>query len=262
MCYKMVRCTTCDLLFVDEPPNVQELSDNYQDAFYDSSDEAFDAAMVYAGAIRPLLTKLTNRNSALEIGAGTGVFLDHLNTIGFSQLVGVEPSTAAISAAPVHRKPWILQGMFKETDFQANSFDLVCCFMTLEHVREPGELIKSVSRLLKPGGAFVAVTHDYRSFTNRLLGKKSPIVDIEHMQLFSMKSLVELFSRANFNDIYISTFLNKYSLSYWIRISPVPHFVKRVFAHKYFYWLKNIKLSINVGNCICWGFKADSKSTL
>jgi SAM-dependent methyltransferase len=105
---------------------------------------------------------------------------------GFSELVGVEPSTAAIAAAPENRRQWIREGIFREADFSPSSFDLICCFMTMEHVPDPKVISDAAFRLLKPGGAFVTVTHDYRATVNRVLGKRSPIIDIDHMGRHSL----------------------------------------------------------------------------
>jgi SAM-dependent methyltransferase len=256
MCHHMVRCSVCDLVYADMPPQEEELAESYHAASYDSSEEADDAAKSYILAIQPALAHLRNRESALEIGTGTGVFLEHLKSAGFTTLVGVEPSTAAIAAAPAHRRSWIREGMFDESDFLPGSFDLICCFMTMEHVGDPMEIAKSALRLLRPGGVFLTVTHDYTSTVNRFLGKRSPIVDIEHLQIFSRRSIRELYARAGFGNISVESFINRYSLRYWLRLSPLPGFLKssleRMISSSN---LGSGRLGINVGNMIAAGFR-------
>lgn len=256
MCHHLVRCPTCDLVYADAPPAEEDLAHAYHAADYDSSEEANDAATAYLNAIRPTLKGLARRQSALEIGTGTGVFLDQLSHAGFTELVGVEPSSAAIAAAPAHRRAWIRQGMFEETDYAPESFDLVCCFMTMEHVRDPNVIARAAFRLLRPGGAFVTVTHNWRGALNRLLGKRSPIIDIEHMQLFSKASLGYLFEKTGFSDVGIHSFSNNYSLKYWARLAPLPQSLKRhvpSFIHRLHG--DKVKLRVNVGNVISSGFK-------
>src|SRR5450830_1071724 len=131
MCHQLVRCRICDLVYADTPPAVEELAQAYHTASYDSAEEANDAAMSYAEAIKPVLQALAHRGVALEIGTGTGIFLEHLKSDGFSELIGVEPSSAAIAAAPESRRIWIREGMFREQDFEPASIDLICCFMTM-----------------------------------------------------------------------------------------------------------------------------------
>jgi len=255
--YQMVQCENCDVVYVDHPPSQQALAHAYHVADYDSADEANDAAAAYLRELGPVLTRLS-LGSALEIGTGTGVLLDGLVAKGFERVLGIEPSTAAILAAPDHRRAWIREGIFRESDYQPESFDLVCCFMTLEHVREPSEIAESVWRMLKPGGAFVTVTHDYRSTVNRLLGRRSPIIDVEHMQLFSAKSIAALLGRAGYRDVKIRPFANRYAISYWARLMPASPKIKRLLVRALtFLGLSRIKMSLNVGNMIAVGFRPE-----
>ena len=102
----------------------------------------------------------------------------------------------------------------------------------------------------------MSVTHDHKSFVNQVLGKKSPIVDIEHLQLFSKKSIVELLQRSNFNSIGEFSFFNRYSLRYWVRLFPFPKNLKRqILRALVFTRLGNVKIALNVGNTMAWGQK-------
>lgn len=259
MCHGLVRCLECDLVYVDEPPSQTDLADAYHVADYDSSREAEDAADTYIEILRPVLTRLPQRGRALEIGSGTGVFLERLKQSGFLDVVGVEPSKAAIAAAPAYRRPWIRKGIFDEGDFEPASFDLICCFMTMEHVLDPGAVARSALRLARPGGAFVVVAHDYRGVVNRLLGRRSPIIDIQHMQLFSRASAGRLFAEAGFCDISVASFANRYRLDYWMRLTPLPAPAK-VLAQKAssLGGLGAAKLSFNVGNLLAYGFRSST----
>lgn len=256
MNHHLVRCPDCDLVYADCPPNEQSLAEAYHDAAYDSAEEANDAATAYAEAIAPLLARLPARHSALEIGTGTGVFLEHLERAGFRELVGVEPSLAALAAAEPHRRQWLRAGVFREQDFEPGSFDLVCCFMTMEHVRDPRLIAEAALRLLRPGGAFVTVTHDYRAWVNRLLGRRSPIIDIEHMQLFSRGSIAALLAGSGYTGVVARAFPNRYACRYWLRLLPLPEPVKAA-------GLKLLaatgtaqrRVSLNVGNTIAAGYK-------
>jgi SAM-dependent methyltransferase len=256
MSHRLVTCPHCQLVYVPTPPAQDTLAVAYHEAAYDSAQEAEDAARSYAEAIEPILQKLGQRGAALEIGTGSGVFLERLADAGFGELVGVEPSLAAIRAATPRRRAWIREGIFDEQQFQPASFDLVCCFMTMEHVAEPGKLAASALRLLRPGGAFVTVTHDYRSPVNRLLGRRSPIIDIEHMQLFSTNSVQELYRRAGFADVSVKAFANRYRLGYWLRLTPLPAPVKRALDTLLRRTgLAQARLAFNVGNSIAAGFR-------
>lgn len=256
MNHQLVQCPTCDLVYANDPPDQSILAEAYHVASFDSAQEADDAAAAYGKAVLPVLSRLKSRESALEIGAGTGIFLDVLQSQGFKVTLGVEPSSAAIAAAPPHRRGWLTEAIFRESDFQPESFDFICCFMTLEHVRDPHEIVSAASRLLRPGGALALVTHDYRSGVNRLLGKRSPIIDIEHMQLFSPKSIRRLLERNSFDSIDVHSFKNRYALRYWMRLLPLSvglkqNMIKGLDA----VGMADMKLSFNVGNMLSFGFR-------
>ena len=76
MCHRLVRCSNCDLVYADQPPDATELAHAYHVAEYDSSEEANDAAAAYVRALQPTLSLLARHHSVLEIGAGTGIFLE------------------------------------------------------------------------------------------------------------------------------------------------------------------------------------------
>ncbi len=256
MCYQLLRCPVCDVVYVEHPVSQEDLALAYHQSDFDSTEEADAAAQTYMKAMAPILEKIENKGLALEIGTGTGILLDHLKGVGFEKVMGVEPSPAAIAAAPDHRREWIIENIFVESDFEPNSCDLITCFMTLEHVRFPKELLASCYRLLRPGGAVVFVTHNYRSIVNRILGRRSPIIDIEHMQIFSHTSMSYLLKEEGFADVDVKPFLNRYRIHYWVRLLPFSTTFKirltRLISALGF---SKVQMSIGVGNIMSSGFK-------
>jgi SAM-dependent methyltransferase len=256
MCHELVQCPQCDLVYVPNPPDQSVLSQAYHLSDFDSSQEADDAAHTYLKATKGVLERIKYKGRALEIGTGTGIFLEKLKDVGFEEVVGVEPSTAAIKAAPLHRQKWIREGVFNEFDFEPQSFDFICCFMTLEHVRDPQDLVLAAYRLLRPGGAIALVTHDYRSSVNRILGSRSPIIDIEHMQLFSKPSIQKILENNGFLNVHIASFRNRYELKYWLRLMPFGQSIMAATVQLLkILRLADLKLSFNVGNIISTGFR-------
>jgi SAM-dependent methyltransferase len=256
MSYQMLRCETCCTVFAAAAPPPECLAAAYSQAAYDSAEEAILAADTYEAVLQPVIASLPQRARALEIGTGTGVFLERLRAAGFADVAGVEPSKAAIAAAEAKIRPLIYEGVFAEEDFARESFDLICCFQTLEHVSAPKEVTGACLRLLRPGGVLAYVTHDYTAPINRLLGRRSPIIDIEHLQLFCRSSLEQLLVRAGFVVEEITPLVNRYPLRYWLRLSPLPPPIKRVSSHTLaFLGLGGLRIGVNVGNLMAIGRK-------
>lgn len=222
MSFRLVRCAICSTVYASEAPNADFLAGVYREASYDSAEEARSAAGSYADALAPYLDRLRRRGVALEVGAGTGAFLERLRYMDFGKVLGIEPSAAAIAAADPEVRPMIREGIFVGDEFPAGSVSLVCCFQTLEHVADPHALTVAAYRLLEPGGMIAVVSHDYTAPINQFLGRRSPIIDIEHLQLFAPKSLRHLLGEAGFSDIDIAPIANTYALRYWLRLLPVP----------------------------------------
>ena len=227
MHYRLIDCPGCDLLYANPLPGEACLADGYTRAAYDSGVESHFAAATYAALLADIAGRLPDRSGALDIGAGDGAFLEELLQQGFDGVVGVEPSQAPIAAARAAVRPLLKEGVFRGDDFAPASLSLVTCFQTLEHLNDPVETTHAVWRLLKPGGAAFFICHDRRAFSARLLGRKSPIFDIEHLQLFSAGSARYLLEQAGFQDVKIMPIINRYPLRYWLRLVPLPNRFKR-----------------------------------
>lgn len=226
MSLRMVRCADCGGVYAPQPPSSNFLSRAYREAGFASSQEAKEAARAYW---RALASRLVNASGgAIEAGAGTGAFLPYLKGAGFDPVVGVEPSWAAIEAADAEARALLKESEFDPADFAAGSFSFFCCFQTLEHVLSPKALMDGAFEVLAPDGLVAVVTHDHSAWLNRLLGRRSPIVDVEHLQLFSPGSLRVLLGRCGFVDVTVEPLRNAYHLRYWLKLFPVPVAVKKV----------------------------------
>ena len=258
MSYRLVRCTDCATVYATAAPPAAALANAYAEAGYDSSVEAALAADTYAAALAGVIAGLPNRGRVLEIGTGTGVLLPRLMAAGFREAIGIEPSHAAIAAASPDVRPLIREGVFVEADHEPASFDLICCFQTLEHVPDPRVLVQSCARLLRPRGALALVTHDYAAPLNRLLGRRSPIIDIEHLQLFCRASLDRLLRDTGFQRRKIEAISNRYPLRYWLRLTPLPGGIKHAIGQALdLTGLGSAGLGVNVGNLLAVGHRVD-----
>jgi SAM-dependent methyltransferase len=223
---RMVECNGCGMLYANPVLRQETLAKAYKDASFESGAESRLAAVTYRAILEPHLAALPSRNSALDIGAGDGAFLEELLALGFQNVVGVEPSEAPIAAAKPTIRGYIKCGIFAADQFAVESLDLITCFQVIEHLWDPAKIAADAYALLKPGGLFVIVAHDRRAFSARMLGTKSPIFDIEHLQLFDRPTGAALLRRAGFGSIGISSFRNRYPINYWIKLFPLPRTAK------------------------------------
>jgi SAM-dependent methyltransferase len=257
MHYRLLQCGTCDTLYASPAPSAETLAREYDRAAYDSDVEANFAAETYARYLaKYILPTLGARRGALDIGTGNGAFLTHLLESGFTEVCGVEPSAAPIAVAHANVRPLIRHAMFRAADFAGSTFSLVSCFQTIEHVADPLALAKEAFDLLRPGGAVYFVSHNYRSLHTKILRERSPIFDIEHLQLFSSQSLRNLLMKAGFADVVVAPVANRYPLDYWLRLLPLPGVPRRVVdAAVRGLHLAKLPISLRAGNLASFGMK-------
>jgi SAM-dependent methyltransferase len=256
MHYALVVCQDCDLLYANPAPDRASLEAAYNEAAFDASEESRYAGLTYGSFLPRICKQLPDRAGALDIGTGDGAFLEQLLSHGFSQVVGVEPSAAPVNAAGPQLRPLIRHAPFRASDFSAQSLRLVTCFQTIEHVYDPLALARDSFELLKPGGAFFIVCHNRRALLARAMGLKSPIFDIEHLQLFSPKSIQKLFERAGFSRVFVYSVVNSYPINYWARLFPFPAGLKpRALELLQKSPVGRLKLAAPVGNLAVIGYK-------
>ncbi len=256
MHWRLLECRTCGVVFASPAPRAELLADAYREAGYDSREEARYAGATYGKLVRRLRPGLPMEGGALDLGAGDGAFLEVLQAAGFADVAGVEPSHAALDAADPRIRALIRAGVFSSRDFARGHMRLVSCLQTVEHLAEPLGVFADAHALLRAGGALLVVCHDRTAPVNRLLGRRSPIYDIEHLQLFDPRSLRGLLERAGFRDIEIRSFANRYPLRYWMRLAPLPGGAKeRVNGVLDRARLGALPLTVPVGNLVAVGWK-------
>jgi len=206
-------CNNCQTLFTERVESSWLLK-AYSDAPLNATAESFAAAATYERLVKKEL--LSVPRTVLDIGCGDGAFLSRMVDAGTMIAHGVEPSRAASEKSSDHRVK-IQATTLSELD-GCQIYDAVCLFQTIEHVTEPRELIDlMIARLSKSGSLFI-VCHDRKSITNRLLGRRSPIFDIEHLQLFTQRGLRHLLESRGLRIITMKRFVNHYPLNYALRL--------------------------------------------
>jgi SAM-dependent methyltransferase len=251
---RLVNCPICDVVYASPLPSSEALAAAYDAAAFDSSEEARYAARSYAQQIGDLIERLPDRDAALDIGTGEGAFLRELLGLGFQTVTGVEPSSAPIAVADPELAGLIEHGIFEPGLRPPASQTLITCLQTIEHIRDPAPIIEAAAEMLTPGGMLLLVCHDRRAFVNRALGLHSPIVDVEHMQLFSPRSASELLRRAGLKEIGLRPIRNRYPIRYWARLAPLPAVLRdpcdSLLERS---GLAGRPLTVGVGNLLVWG---------
>lgn len=104
----------------------------------------------------------------LDLGAGLGGMSEELLVRG-ARVIALEPGFAwanlARRRAMRHGGAFLLLTAIGEAiPLRSESVDLVISLQALEHVKDPGQVLAEVWRILRPGGYFFLVCENYLSF--------------------------------------------------------------------------------------------------
>lgn len=220
--YRMVTCDSCGLVRSDPVAGEDLLAELYASSRFDYGREVESIRATYGRALGVLEQRSPRREALLEIGCGNGFFLQHARQRGWRDVRGVEPSADAVAKSPRELDGAIVQDVMRPGLFEKESFDAVCLFQVLDHISNPTELLEECASVLRPGGHILALNHNVRAWSARLLGERSPIVDIEHTYLYSPETMLGLFAKAGFTEARVHSVRNTYSLAYLAQLLPLP----------------------------------------
>jgi len=122
----------------------------------------------------------------------------------------------------------IVNSLFRADLFPPESFDVICCFQVLDHLLDPGAVLRDAARLLRKGGLLLLLNHNIRSWFPRVLGERCPMYDIEHIYLFDKKTVAQLLRNNGFEVVGVRNIPNSYTLSYAVKMFPFPQVLKRL----------------------------------
>lgn len=226
--YRMVRCRECRLVRSDPVVDSDILNALYAKSTFDYNREVQSLKATYGAYLdRARKWAKPDVQNLLEVGGGNGFFLEEALRRGVKNVRGVEPSSAAIEKAAPEVRDRLVCDVMRPGLFAEGEFDLVCLFQVFDHISDPVTLLKECLRVLRPGGLILAYNHNVEATSARLMGEKSPIIDIEHTYLYSPQTMRAIYEKCGFECLESGPGWNRLSLSHLTHLLPLPRFLKR-----------------------------------
>ncbi|WP_233430607.1 class I SAM-dependent methyltransferase [Leeuwenhoekiella palythoae] len=176
-----------------------------------------------------LISSYVEKGTLLDIGAGTGDFLNQAKKSGW-KVTGIEPSPAA-------RKRAFEKGINlfeEEAEVGDRKFDVITMWHVLEHVPDVEKQIEWIKNHLSTDGVLIVAVPNFNSYDAKYYKSFWAAWDVpRHLHHFSSKSIKTLFETNGFNLIeqkplifdsfYVSLLSEKYKSTSLIK--PVSAFM-------------------------------------
>jgi 2-polyprenyl-3-methyl-5-hydroxy-6-metoxy-1,4-benzoquinol methylase len=204
--FTFVTCANCGLVYQD-PRLTLEAIKPYYDTEYIAHQESrrwgilaplFSAAMGSLDRAKLRLASryitLDARSSVLDVGCGSGSFLQRLRRETGASVAGVD--FVDLSARPAFDGVEFHHGLFCDQTVGRDRFDLVTMWHFLEHDYEPRRSLAHAHAALKPGGTLLIEVPrldslSFRIFSNRWPGLQAP----QHTAVYDRERLLDIVKR-------------------------------------------------------------------
>ena len=200
--YNYEYCSNCkcfQLIFTEDLTQVQ---DSYNDSYEGFGEKGF------FGKIKTFFTNIKvskfkeyiEQKDILEIGSGTGQFLNACKNADPKSVTGLEISSYGVKYAQENYQINCIQGSIEQ--FQTDKkYDSIFMFHVIEHFKNPEEVLLKIKSLLKDDGVLIMETPSNDSWErfvlkNNWYGWQAPF----HTFLFSPLSLKKLVAKIGFKN--------------------------------------------------------------
>jgi SAM-dependent methyltransferase len=205
----IVRCRACQHVYADRRLTDEELALLYKKDYFfgeEYSDYLADRSVLrrnFALRMRELAPFLDERRHrrVLEVGSAYGFFLELVRD-RFESVTGFDISEDGVRHARSELHLDVTQGDLLHTDLKNRTFDLVCLWDTIEHLRDPHLYIRKIASHTATGALLALTTGDIGSLNARLArGSWRLIHPPTHLHYFSQGGLARLLNLAGFDVV-------------------------------------------------------------
>src|SRR5271156_79195 len=195
--YDVAICEACGAGYADYIPSQAAMDEYYRDlSKYDyadrggkeppTSEQRFEEI---AAVLQQFIPGASSR--IFEIGCASGQLLKVLQTRGFPNVLGSDPSPGCVRAAQeLYGVPAVVSTVF-DAPQPKEPFDFLILIGVMEHIRDLDRTVEQFHRLLRTGGRISLEVPDASRYVPRA---DAPFQEfsVEHVNFFSETSLTNL----------------------------------------------------------------------
>ena len=207
--FTIVSCETCNFTFTNPRPKDELLSNYYKSDMYISHTNSskglfnwmYQTVRKHAmGTKLTLLKNVTDVGCHLDIGCGTGEFLNACQQAGF-KAEGVEPAKLAREQAINNYSLSVSEDTNLE-QFKSDTFNSISMWHVLEHVPILIKTIAEIKRILNNNGKVIIAVPNHKSWDASYYREFWAAWDVPiHLWHFSKETIELLFNKNGFKLI-------------------------------------------------------------
>jgi 2-polyprenyl-3-methyl-5-hydroxy-6-metoxy-1,4-benzoquinol methylase len=175
--WKVFKCGGCGLGFLDPRPSPEELTELYDQGYFEA--HCLEGGELGSAPLKRrlrledwrlrLLRRFKPRGKVLDIGCGYGYFLAACREEGY-QVHGIDCSGFAVRHAMEKLQLNVTIGALDEIHMPAHGYDVVTFWHCLEHLRDPRQAVDKAAAWLKPDGLLIVEVPNHESTDARRIG--------------------------------------------------------------------------------------------
>jgi SAM-dependent methyltransferase len=213
----IVRCTECTHMQLDRFPTEAELDAAYAEA---ESDDYVEEEAGQRASFRSVLERIERYapqcGSILDVGCWVGFLLAEARDRGWSECVGIEPSTFASAYARDRLNLDVRTEELFTADLPKDHFDVVVLGDVLEHLTSANAALARIAELLRPGGLIALELPDAGSRVAKSLGPRWWSVIPTHIHYFTRESAATMVRRHGYEPLCVATDPKSFTIRYYL----------------------------------------------
>jgi 2-polyprenyl-3-methyl-5-hydroxy-6-metoxy-1,4-benzoquinol methylase len=226
--FPIVNCNSCGFAFTNPIPEEKSIGSYYESEEYISHSNTSKGLINWLyQRVRNytlqqkinILKSLSNEKTLLDIGCGTGEFLNAAQSKAY-EVQGIEPSKLAREQAIKNYGLKVAEENALD-ELTPSSFSFISMWHVLEHVYHLNDRIKQISRLLKQDGYLIVAVPNRTSYDAKVYQQHWAAYDVpRHLYHFSPNDIENVFSKhgfelvktlpMKFDSFYVSMLSEKY----------------------------------------------------
>lgn len=232
--FELFKCQTCTLLFTQNPPLESNIGRYYESNQYISHSDTTKGviAKTYHWIRTFMLTKkrmiidpLCQIKKVIDIGSGTGYFLNEMKSHGF-EVLGIEKNKSARDFSIEHFKIDVRDPETLLSGTLMNTFDVATMWHVLEHIYAPKLYLTAIRNALTQNGYLIIAVPNYQSYDATHYKEHWAAYDVpRHLWHFDYKTIQQLvhpigfklmdIKRMPFDSYYVAMLSESFNKKAW-----------------------------------------------